>query len=148
MLASPSILACGDGRPELIELLLSLIQPAAHLEEDFPLVAAYIRTLTSEPAPSPSADLNTSTDSAPADSSIPEEADEDMTDADVSAELSANDLNSLMAERLSEEQTNELMGKFAEVMRRCEEDGVNRDDELKQRSSSSPPLPTFCFLLR
>jgi hypothetical protein len=53
-----------------------------------------------------------------------------------------------MAERLSEEQTNELMGKFAEVMRRCEEDGVNRDDELKQRSSSSSPLPTFCFLLR
>lgn len=46
-----------------------------------------------------------------------------------------------MAERLSEDQTTELMAKFEEIMKRCEEDGVNRDEELAERTS---PLPCLC----
>lgn len=53
----------------------------------------------------------------------------------MSAELSADNLSSLMAERLTDEQTSALMEQFAEVMKRCEEDGVNRDEELKQSQS-------------
>lgn len=112
-------------------------QPAMHLEEDFPLVAAYIRTLTSEPAPPPST-MDTADSSF---SSIPEDHQPSTETGDEpmmpDADLSANDLNSLMAERLSEEQTNVLMGKFGEIMRQCEEDGINRDEELKRRKFKS-----------
>lgn len=55
----------------------------------------------------------------------------------MSAELSADNLSSLMAERLTEEQTSVLMEQFAEVMRKCEEDGINRDEELKQSEFST-----------
>lgn len=87
-------------------------------------MSAYLRTLL--PASSSS--------SRP----LPDEASD--TD-DVSSLLTNEHLSSLMAERLSEEQTTELMAKFEEIMKRCEEDGVNRDEELAERTS---PLPCLC----
>lgn len=66
----------------------------------------------------------------------------------MSAELSADNLSSLMAERLTDEQTSVLMEKFAEVMKKCEEDGINRDEELKQSQSLRPdPRRSVCFIL-
>ncbi|KAL7414580.1 ankyrin repeat-containing domain protein [Mrakia frigida] len=105
------------------------LSPAAHLQEDFPLVASYLRTITNEPAPIPSA--SDTIDEDDEDEELDEGEDEEE-DADMSAELSADNLSSLMAERLTEEQTSVLMEQFAEVMRKCEEDGINRDEELKQ----------------
>ena len=121
-------------------------QPAAHLQEDFPLVASYLRTITNEPAPIPSASdtIDEDDEDEELDQGEDGEGEDEDEDADMSAELSADNLSSLMAERLTEDQTSLLMEQFAEVMRKCEEDGINRDEELKQsefaRGAFLPPF--------
>lgn len=62
-------------------------------------------------------------------------SDADEDDTNVGSLLTNEHLSSLMAERLTEEQTTALMGQFEEIMKRCEEDGVNRDAELAERTS-------------
>jgi hypothetical protein len=64
-------------------------------------------------------------------------------DADVGSLLTNEHLSSLMAERLTEDQTTALMGKFEEIMKKCEEDGVNRDAELAERAFLHLSHPTL-----
>jgi len=124
------------------------LQPAAHLQEDFPLVASYLRTITNEPAliPSASDTIDEDDEDEELDQGEDGEGEDEDEDADMSAELSADNLSSLMAERLTEDQTSLLMEQFAEVMRKCEEDGINRDEELKQSEFRATRfLLVFCF---
>lgn len=117
----PSSLSSGRPSPDPRSTLTK--QAADFLEEDAPEVSAYLRTLL------------------PGSSSSSRPLSDEASDADdVSSLLTNEHLSSLMAERLSEDQTTELMAKFEEIMKRCEEDGVNRDEELAERTSSLPCL--------
>lgn len=99
-------------------------------------MAAFLRSLTGEAAPVEEEKEDYTIYEEDEDAAENEIEDAEMEGAEEGfAELSADHLSSLMAERLTEEQTAKLMERFAEVMRKCEEDGVNRDEELKQRKS-------------
>lgn len=67
-----------------------------------------------------------------------DDGDEDETMG--GADLTSDQLSSLMAERMTEEQTADLMQKFQDVMKRCEEQGTDPDEELKKRERLVRPL--------
>ena len=111
-------------------MLTPFCQAADFLEEDSPEVAAYLRTLL------PASLLPVAGGGGAGADDDNDDDDSGMEDdADVGSLLTNEHLSSLMAERLTEEQTTTLMGKFEEIMKQCEEDGVNRDAELAERAS-------------
>ena len=78
-------------------------QPAEHLEEEFPDVAAFLRSLSGEPA-------STSTPQQP-DIAMP---------------------SNLATDVASERLTNNLLANVQDIMRRAETDGSDPDEELRE----------------
>ncbi|CED84727.1 FOG: Ankyrin repeat [Phaffia rhodozyma] len=113
------------------------LNAAENLEEEFPEVSTYLRTLllltipsTAVPRSNPPTDASSPLNSSQAPHD--EDEDEEDEDGDVSNQLTSAHLSQLMADRLTDEQTTDMMRRFEEVMKKTEEDGVNRDEELAE----------------